>query len=106
MLRTKELLDVAEVGKFRPRWEGPFTVAALADPNMHAVTLRRRFKFCPTVNVDRLKRYHSRVARHNPSDPGLNPGPAGSPVVDQLSAIPSAAGPTASRGPWVATRLQ
>ena len=27
MLRTKELLDAAEVGKLRPRWEGPFPVA-------------------------------------------------------------------------------
>ena len=30
MLRTEELLDAAEVGKLRPRWEGPSPVAAVA----------------------------------------------------------------------------
>jgi hypothetical protein len=55
LLRTKELLDAAEVGKLCPRWEGPFTVAALAGPNTYTLTLPRRFKCSPTVNVDRLK---------------------------------------------------
>ncbi len=27
LLRTKELLDAADIGKLRPRWEGPFTLA-------------------------------------------------------------------------------
>ncbi len=35
ILRTKELLDAAEVGKLRPLWEGPFPVAALAGPNTY-----------------------------------------------------------------------
>ena len=43
MLRTKELLGAAEVGKLRPRWEGPFLVAAVAGPNTHTLTLPARF---------------------------------------------------------------
>ncbi len=35
LLRTAELLDAAEIGKLRPRWEGPFRVIALAGPNLH-----------------------------------------------------------------------
>ncbi len=55
LLRTKELLDAAEVGKLRPRWEGPFRLAALAGPNAYTLSLPQRFKCSPTVNVDRLK---------------------------------------------------
>jgi len=40
LLRTKELLDAAEVGKLRPRWEGPFRVAALAGPNAYTLLFR------------------------------------------------------------------
>ena len=42
MLRTKKLLDAAEVGKLRPLWEGPFrafSVAAVAGPNTYTLTL-------------------------------------------------------------------
>ena len=55
MLRTKELLDVAEVGKLRPRLVGPFTMVALAGPNTYTltVTLRRRLKCSPTGTVTR-----------------------------------------------------
>ena len=28
LLRTKELLNTADIGKLRPRWDGPFTVMA------------------------------------------------------------------------------
>ncbi len=28
LLQTTELLDAADIGKLRPRWEGPFTVTA------------------------------------------------------------------------------
>jgi hypothetical protein len=37
LLRTKELLYAAEIGKLRPRWEGPFRarLAALAGPNTY-----------------------------------------------------------------------
>ncbi len=33
LLRTMELLDAAEIGKLRPRWEGPFRLTALAGQN-------------------------------------------------------------------------
>ena len=69
MLRTKELLDAAEVGKLRPRWEGPFRVSALAGPNTYTLTLPRHFKCSPTVNVDRLKPYHPRAGRADPPGP-------------------------------------
>ena len=84
MLRTKELLDAAEVGKLRPRWEGPFPVAGLAGPNTYTLTLPRRFKCSPTVNVDRLKPYHPRVGRADPPGPVSDPGQEGEHVVEQL----------------------
>ena len=77
LLRTKELLDAAEVGKLRPRWEGPFRVAALAGPNAYTLSLPRRFKCSPTVNVDRLKPYHSRPDRAPPQGPVSDPGQEG-----------------------------
>ena len=84
MLRTKELLDAAEIGKLRPRWEGPFKVAALAGPNTYTLTLPRRFKCSPTVNVDRLKPYHPRADRPDPPGPVSDPGQEGEHVVEQL----------------------
>ena len=37
LLWTKELLDAADIGKLRPRWDGPFTVAACTRPQrLHA----------------------------------------------------------------------
>ena len=33
LLRIKELLHAADIGKLRPRWEGPFTVTACPSPN-------------------------------------------------------------------------
>jgi hypothetical protein len=52
VLLTKELLDAAEVGKLCPRCEGPFNVAAPAGPNTYTLTLPRRLKCSPTVNVE------------------------------------------------------
>ena len=63
MLRTAELLDAAEIGKLRPRWDGPFRVTALAGPNTYTLALPKRFKCSPTLNVDRLKPYHARAGR-------------------------------------------
>jgi len=84
LLRTKELLDAAEVGKLRPRWEGPFRVAALAGPNTYTLTLPRRFKCSPTVNVDRLKPFYPRAGRPAPPGPVADPGQEGEHVVEQL----------------------
>ncbi len=57
LLRTKELLEAADIGKLRPRWDGPFTVMACPSPNALAYTLAlpRKMRCSPTVNVDRLK---------------------------------------------------
>ena len=32
-VRTKEMLDTADIGKLHPRWDGPFTVTACESPN-------------------------------------------------------------------------
>ena len=55
LLRTRELLDVADIGKLRPRWDGPFTVIAFPSPNAYTLALPPRMSCSPTVNVDRLK---------------------------------------------------
>ena len=61
LLRTKELLDAADIGKLRPRWEGPFTVTACPSPNAYTLALPRKMRCSPTVNVDRLKPFHERT---------------------------------------------
>ena len=61
LLMTKELLDAADIGKLRPRWDGPFTVTACPSPNAHTLALSRKMRCSPTVNVDRLKLFHSRA---------------------------------------------
>ena len=54
LLRTKERLDAADIGKLRPR-EGKarlrFTVTACPSPD--ALALPRRMRGSPAVNVDR-----------------------------------------------------
>ena len=61
MLRTKELLDAADIGKLRPRWDGPFTVTACPSPNAYTLALPCRMRCSPTVNVDRLKPFVDRA---------------------------------------------
>ena len=58
LLRTKELLDSAEIDKLRPRWDGPFTVTASPSPNAYTLALPRKMHCSPHVNVGRLKPYH------------------------------------------------
>ena len=58
LLRTKELLDAADIGKLRPRWDGPFAVTACPSPNAYKLALPRKMRCSPTVNVDRLKPFH------------------------------------------------
>ena len=55
LLRTKELLDAADIGKLRPRWDGPFTVTACPSPNAYTLALPRKMRFSPMASVDRLK---------------------------------------------------
>ena len=52
LLRTKELLDAADVDKLRPRWDGPFTVIACPNPNAYTLALPRQMRCSPTVNVE------------------------------------------------------
>ena len=52
--------------------------------NTNTLTLPRRFKCSPTVNVDRLKPYYSRAGRPAPPRPVSDPGQAGEYVVEQL----------------------
>ena len=90
MLRAKELLDAAAVGKLRPRrWNGPSPVAAVAVPNTC-----RLFKCCPTVNVDRLKPYYPRASRPPPPRPGTARIRQGRCWRSSSTARLSAAGPT------------
>ncbi|MEI7929579.1 MAG: hypothetical protein WCH40_13600, partial [Verrucomicrobiales bacterium] len=61
LLRTKELLDAADIDKLRPRWDGPFTVTACPSPSAYTLALPRRMRCSPTVNVDRLKPFFARA---------------------------------------------
>ncbi len=69
LLRSKELLDAAEIGKLRPRWEGPFRVTALAGPITYTLALPMRFQCSPTANVKRLKPHYARTDRQSSLDP-------------------------------------
>ena len=53
LLRTKERLAAADIGKLRPRREGPFTVTACPSPDAYTLALPRRMRGSPAVNVDR-----------------------------------------------------
>ena len=77
LLRTKELLDAADIGKLRPRWDGPFTVTACPSPNAYTLALPRKMRCSATVNVDRLKPFHERVDA--PPEPGPGTGLGGRP---------------------------
>ncbi len=94
--RPRLRLDSAEpeIGKLRPRWEGPFRVIALAGPNTYTLALPRRLRCSPTVNVpgpvERLKPgpYHhdARPGPDKPDPPGpvTDQGQEGEYVVEQL----------------------
>ena len=59
--RTKELLDDADIGKLRPRWDVPFTVTASPSPNAYTLSLPRKVRCRPTVNVVWLKPFDERL---------------------------------------------
>ena len=84
LLRTKELLDAADIGKLRPRWDGPFTVAACPSPNAYTLALPRKMRCSPTVNVDRLKPFFERSDEPPPPGPVADVGQAGEHEVDLL----------------------
>jgi hypothetical protein len=66
---TKELLDAADIGKLRTRWDGPFTITSCPSPNAYTLALPRRMRCSPTVNVNRLKPFFERAG------PAPAPGP-------------------------------
>ena len=74
LLRTKELLDAADIGKLRPRWDGPFTVTACPSPNAYTLALPRKTRCSPTVDVDRLKPYFARADEPPPPGPVSDAG--------------------------------
>ncbi len=90
LLRTKELLDAADIGTLRPLWDGPFTVTACPSPSTYTLALQRRMQCSPTVNVDRLKPFYGAggrarggAAAQPPDDTGRHalPGPVAGPHV-------------------------
>ena len=84
LLRTKELLDAADIGKLRPRWDGPFTVTACPSPNAYTLELPHKMRCSPTVNVDRLKPYFARADAIPPPGPVSDAGQEGEHEVELL----------------------
>jgi len=60
LLATRQLTELAQVGKLQPRWQGPFEVLDSPGPNTYTLRLPRRMRISPVINVDRLKRFRSR----------------------------------------------
>jgi len=84
LLRTKELLDAADIGKLRPRWDGPFAVTACPSPNAYTLALPRRMRCSPTVNVDRLKPFFARAGAPPAPGPVSDAGQEGEHEVELL----------------------
>jgi hypothetical protein len=84
LLRTQELLDAADIGKLRPRWDGPFVVTACPSPNAYTLALPRRMRCSPTVNVDRLKPFFVRDGAPPPPGPVSDVGQVGEHEVELL----------------------
>ena len=77
LLRTNELLDSADMGKLRPRWEsdGPFSMTAC--PNAYTLSLPRKLRCSAKVNVDRLKPFFVRAGMPPAPDPASDAGQEG-----------------------------
>ena len=86
LLRTKELLDAAEIGKLRPRWDGPLTATACPSPIAYTLASQRKMRCSPTVNVDRPSPFSSARTSHPLPARSLTRGrpPAGEHEVDLL----------------------
>ena len=84
LLRTKELLDAADIGKLRPRWDGPFSVTACPGPNAYTLSLPSRMQCSPTVNVDRLKPFFERAGVAPAPGPVSDAGQEGEHEVELL----------------------
>ena len=70
LLRTKELLDAADIDMLRSGWDCPFTLTARAcpSPNAYALALPRKMLCSTVVNVNSLKPFF--VLAGTPPDPG------------------------------------
>ena len=84
VLLTKELLDAADIGKLRPRWDGPFEVTACPGPNAYTLALPPRMLCSSTVNVDRLKPFFERAGVAPPPGPVSDAGQEGDHEVERL----------------------
>ncbi len=84
LLRTKELLEAANIGKLRPRWDGPLTVTACPSPNAYTLALPRLMRCSPTVNVDRLKPIFERLRTAPAPGPVFDAGQEGEHEVELL----------------------
>jgi hypothetical protein len=84
LLLTKELLDVADISQLRPRRDGPFTVTACPSPNAYTLALPRKMRCSPTVNVDRLKPFHTRAGAAPAPGPVSDAGQEGQHEVELL----------------------
>ena len=78
------LLDSADIGKLRPRWDGPFTVTACPSPNAYTLALPRKMRCSPTVNVDRLKPFFARAGTPPAPGPVSDAGQEGEHEVELL----------------------
>ena len=47
LVRSKELLDTAEINKLCNRWEGPFRVIKEAAPNAYLLKVAKQFLLTP-----------------------------------------------------------
>jgi hypothetical protein len=84
LLLPRELLDAADIGKLRPRWDGPFAVTACSGPNAYTLALPRRMRCSPTVNFDRLKPFFERAGTAPAPGPVSDVGQEGEHEVELL----------------------
>jgi hypothetical protein len=83
MLQTKELLDVADIGKPLSQWDGPFEVTAKPSPNAYTLALPAQMLCSQTINVDRLEAYHARVGTSQPPGPVDDAGQEGEQLLNR-----------------------